>query len=161
VFVGRQQAAEDIRRAGEFLVESGVALPGKFCALGIELGAYAAVMSAIAYPDLLECIVSIRGTLTPQLTRLHIERDNNPLLEEPLPARQVDDIQAAVLFFDETSSFYDDSSEAMETRLRHAGRDVQLVEYDHSDPQIRQAPYRIDMLTRIGEFLDARIGVAD
>jgi dipeptidyl aminopeptidase/acylaminoacyl peptidase len=159
VFVGRQQAADDIRRAGEYLVESGVALPGRLCALGIELGAYAAVMSAIAYPDLLECIVSIRGTLTPQLSRLHVERSNNPLLEEPLPARQAGKIHAAVLLFDDTSSANARSSAAMGTRLRRAGQEVQLIEYDHSDPQIRQAPYRVDMLARIGEFLDTRIGI--
>ena len=161
VIVGRQQAADDLRRAGEYLVETGVGSPEKLCALGFDVGAYAAVMSAMAYPELFECIVSIGGTLTPQVPRLHVESADNPLLEEPEPARQADRIQAAVLLIDGTPSTANTASAALESRLRRAGREVQLVGYDHSDPQIRQAPYRIDMLTRIGEFLGAHIGAAN
>jgi dipeptidyl aminopeptidase/acylaminoacyl peptidase len=36
--------------------------------------------------------------------------------------------------------------------------DVSFIEYEYARHDIKREPYRIDMLTRIGEFLDARIG---
>jgi hypothetical protein len=38
--------------------------------------------------------------------------------------------------------------------------DVTFIEYEYARHNIERAPYRIDMLTRIGEFLERNIGAA-
>ena len=157
--VARQQSAADVALAGKHLVESGIALPDRLCALGWGSGAYVAAMTAIAHPQDLECLVSIDGLLHVQAPRVRDSRNAmNPLLEEASPLKYAQDIEAATLLFDGTTS---QQSTEFASALRRGRGDVVLVEYDHVDQRFGPAPYRTDMLVRIGEFLQKEIGVAD
>jgi len=42
--------------------------------------------------------------------------------------------------------------------LARADKDVQFIEYRYGRHEIDRAPYRIDMLTRIGNFLAEHLG---
>jgi len=52
---------EDIRTSLEWMVESGVAQPGRICAMGGSYGGYAALLSAIKDDDLISCAISLNG----------------------------------------------------------------------------------------------------
>jgi hypothetical protein len=157
-FVARQQSAADVALAGEHLVASGIALPDRLCALGWGFGAYVAAMTAIAHPQDLGCFVSVGGPLNPRVTSVRDARSFNPLLEHASPVRYAQDIEASTLLFDGTSNA---QSTDLARALRRADREVVLVEYDHVDRRFEPAPYRTDMLVRIGEFLEKEIGAAN
>ncbi len=108
------------------------------------------VESGIALPDR-------SGLLNPHVTQVRGSRSMNPLLEEPSPVKYAGDIEASTLLFDGTTNA---QTTEFAGALRRADRDVVLVEYDHVDQRFGPAPYRIDMLVRIDDFLRTGIGVA-
>lgn len=64
--LGWEQAADSLEDAANFLVDTGVAEPDKLCAAGKDYGAYAALMSAVKYPSLFRCVISIGGIIDPR-----------------------------------------------------------------------------------------------
>jgi hypothetical protein len=157
-FIARQQSATDMALAGRHLVESGVALPDRLCAVAWGSAAYVAAMTAALHPQDLECLVGIGGLLDMRVPQVRDSRSTmNPLLEESAPVKYADVIEASTLLFDGTAN---GQSMTFATALRRAGREVVLVEYDHVDQRFSPAPYRVDMLVRIGDFLEQEIGAA-
>ena len=167
--VGWNRTADDIASAVDYLVANGVSAEGRVCALGKNYGAYSAFMSAIKYPDLFECIVSIAGITDPRLTpgaeviRRNVSGVSEDLLDVASPVKRAAEVEPAVLMFhgeNDADVSMADHTVTLYNVLDRADKDVRFIEYPQGNHQIRRGPYRIDMLTRIGEFLEARIGPA-
>src|SRR5690606_422758 len=100
--IGWKQSADDIRDAADFLVESGISEPGMICGGGKNYGAYAALMTAIEYPEVFSCIVSIGGVTDPgelpggELARVSA---GSNALAQAAPIRRTDELDAPVLMF--------------------------------------------------------------
>ena len=161
-----QKTAADIDSAMQYLVEQGVAEEDRICALGRDVGAYATFMHAIENPAALKCIIGIGATA--QTGRgdwaTVIAGDYSVLQRDSSPIRRSRDFDASVLLFhgrfDGTVDMLANSGDLSQS-LDRRDFDVTFIEYEYARHNIERAPYRIDMLTRIGEFLDRNIGAAN
>jgi dipeptidyl aminopeptidase/acylaminoacyl peptidase len=75
------------------------------------------------------------------------------------PVERAEEIAAPVLLLharkDANVPFQ--QSAALERALSRAGKDVELVEYEFAEHDISPERYRIDLLARLGEFLDEHL----
>jgi len=164
--LGWRQAAADVNDASRYLVAEGIAAPGRVCAVGRDVGAYAALVGEMEYPDALACIVTIGGIADPggapgvQILST-LGREFSDMLRDGSPIRRDKDIQSPVLIlhgaYDGVVSMFTHSLELFRSL---DGRDTkaQFIEYEHGRHEIERRPYRVDMLTRIGNFLAENIG---
>ncbi len=160
---GWNQSADDINDAASFLVENGISAPGMICGAGKNYGAYVALMSAIRYPELFSCIVSIAGVTDPSEVPggiVLIARRNADLLDAASPVRRATELDAPTLLFHGwgDADFGIEHAVRLADRLERADKDVALVEYEFANHEIRFRSYRIDMLTRMRGFLAEHIG---
>lgn len=167
-----QSTVDDLTDGARYLVEQGVADPRRMCVLGWGYGGYAALLSAIEEPGLYRCAVSIAGvsdlpTLVDDRRRVigwQTERDyigtNAETLRVGSPARRAAEFSVPVLLFhgDEDILIEVQQSEKMAESLRDAKKKVEFVEYEEVDHSIERSQLRIDMLERIGDFLDRNTG---
>ena len=164
--LGFEQGASDLADAAAFLIDRGVAAPAKVCALGRDLGAYAAFMTSIEFPESLSCIVSI-GAVADSRTLVgadmldSIVGDAEDLLRRGSPIRRAAEVTAPVLLF---HGRFDglvpmlEQTPVLHNKLVEADRESQFIEYPHTRHDIERRGYRVDMLTRIGAFLEEKIG---
>lgn len=119
-------------------------------------------------PELYRCVVSIAGvTDLPMLiddsrdflgwrgTAEFIGKDSK-VLKSGSPARRATEFRAPVLLFhgDEDINVRIEHSKKMAKQLRKKKKEVEFIEYEEVEHSIRRNRYRIDMLDRIGAFLD-------
>lgn len=167
-----RQAVDDIADGARYLVEAGIADPGRLCVLGWSYGGYAALLSGIEHEPLFQCVISIAGVTDPLLLARNASSfvggrrarafigSGNEVREQGSPLRRADEIVLPTLLFHP----HDDVNVPLEqsVRLRDAmlgeGADVKLIEYEHAEHDISPPRYRIDMLARLGDFLDTHIG---
>jgi dipeptidyl aminopeptidase/acylaminoacyl peptidase len=158
-----ERAAADIDAAMHYLIGQGVADEGRICTLGRDVGAYAAFMNAIEYPGVMDCVIGIGAAATATIGDWStvIAGEFSTLQKDSSPIRRNKDWDASVLLFhgqfDEIVPILPNSANLARS-LDRKDFDVSFVEYEYARHDIKREPYRIDMLTRIGEFLDARIG---
>ena len=163
--LGWRQAAADVSAAATWLAAEGIAEPDRICALGHDLGAYAALMNNIVDPGKLACIVGIatvsdaRSLAGPIIET--IVGDEDDVIRQGSPTRRSDEITAPVLLFagtyDGVVSIFDHTLE-LRRALHGDDKDVRYWEYPYGRNQIERGTYRIDMLTRLGAYLDEMIG---
>jgi dipeptidyl aminopeptidase/acylaminoacyl peptidase len=161
-------AIDDITDGARHLVEAGIADPKRLCIVGWSYGGYAALLSAVEEPALYRCVVSIAGvTDLPMLVddsrhflgwrglREFVGKDWG-VLKRGSPARRAAEFAAPVLLLhgDEDLNVGIGQSKKMARALRRKKKDVELIEYEDVEHSIRRNRYRIDMLDRIGAFLD-------
>ena len=158
----------DITDGARYLVETGQADPERMCILGWSYGGYAALLSGIEEPGLYRCVVSIAGVtdlndlikerkkfLTGKRDQEYIGRDQE-ILKNGSPARRAKEMGAPTLLFhgDEDINVRLAQSKKMHKALKRAGKDVTFIEYEEVEHSLRRNAVRIDMLERIGDFLD-------
>ncbi len=75
------------------------------------------------------------------------------------PLERASEVRAPILLFhgEEDVNVSVEHSRKMAKALRGAKKTVEYVEYEEVEHQIARDGYRIDMLDRIGAFLDAHI----
>jgi dipeptidyl aminopeptidase/acylaminoacyl peptidase len=159
---------DDITDGARHLVEAGIADPKRLCIVGWSYGGYAALLSAVEEPALYRCVVSIAGvTDLPKFiedyrdfygwrsVREFVGKDLDAL-EHGSPARRAAEFTAPVLLLhgDEDVDVRIDQSRKMAKALRKKKKDVEFIEYEDVAHAIGRNRYRIDMLDRIGAFLD-------
>jgi dipeptidyl aminopeptidase/acylaminoacyl peptidase len=166
-----RRAIADIDAGTDYLIAEGIADPAKICVVGWSYGGYAALMSAIEHSERYRCIVSIAGVTDPKAlgatvlnfvggrrTREFIGTDGD-VREQGSPLERAGEIDAPVLLIhgaeDANVSFA--QSLSLERALQRAGRDVELIEYEKAEHSITPERYRIDLLARLGAFIDENL----
>lgn len=158
-----RRAVSDVADGARYLIDAGLVDPERVCIVGWSFGGYLALQSVIAEPDLYACAASIAGfgdlrALAQQYTEqarenLGIDRS---LYATASPQRRADEIDVPVLLvhgkWDFNVSWH--QSRNMARALRRLDRPVELVSYEKAEHEIAQQAYRIDLLTRLGRFLD-------
>jgi len=167
-----RRTINDVTDGAIWLAEEGLADPERICIVGWSYGGYAALMSAIEEPAKYRCVVSIAGVTDPEMliedydgyvdrNRMREFIGTNPaVLSESSPLKRVDELTLPVLLFhgDRDLNVPIRHSERLQDVLTRAHRPAELVTYEGVEHGIRHNDYRIDMLTRIGEFLYEHVG---
>lgn len=165
-----KRVVTDLEYGARYLVEQGIVDPERICAVGWSYGGYAALISAAEHPERYRCVVSIAGVTDPvslvgesrglgrrQLKAL-IGRDSEGVTLGS-PEKRAGDIQAPVLLVhaEKDVNVPFDHGKDMKKALEKQDKSVIFVEYEDDDHQIRQQKNRIDMLQRVGDFLDEHL----
>jgi dipeptidyl aminopeptidase/acylaminoacyl peptidase len=165
-------AIGDVNDAGRWLVAQGIADPGKLAAVGWSYGGYAALQANVVDPKLYKAVVAVapvtdlpahvedwRNWSSHRIEAERIGSGSEP--REGSPALHAEVFQAPVLLFhgdrDRTVSVR--QSKLMESRLKGAGKSVELVVYPKLDHQLDDSEARADMLRKADAFLKANLHV--
>ena len=166
----------DITDAVRVFIEEGIADPERVCIVGASYGGYAALAGAAFTPELYRCTVAIapvtdlnammadeRTYSSPdswavQYWRRVIGGDAGlarSRLAAISPADNADRIRAPVLLIHgrEDTTVPIDQSRRMESALKRAGKDVELVELRGEDHYLRTAEMRLEALLALERFL--------
>lgn len=172
VFKGWRQAVDDVADGARHLVEAGLSDPGRVCVVGWGDGGYVALLSAIEHLRLYRCVVGIAGVTDPTLLARRTvyfvggRRDQtfigsgSEVRDDGSPLRRADEIVVPTLLF----HAHDDVAVPLEHALAlrdamlDAGADVELIEYEDAEHDIAPPRYRVDMLARLGAFLETHLG---
>jgi dipeptidyl aminopeptidase/acylaminoacyl peptidase len=161
-----KRAMKDVDAGVLALIDQGIADPDRICIAGWSYGGYAALISAIEFPERYQCAVSIAGVTDPY--RLLSEAKGRerayrktqiPQGAEEMklssPLRRSDETQVPILLFhgDMDRNVPVDHSRDLEKSLRKSKKQVEYIEYEGADHHITKQSDRIDMLQRIGDFL--------
>jgi dipeptidyl aminopeptidase/acylaminoacyl peptidase len=171
-FRGWRTAVGDITDGAQYLVDEGISDPARVCVVGWSYGGYAALMSGAEEPDRYRCLVSIAGVTDPRMLIDQARRfmnkkavrefvgSDDEVIKHGSPLRRASQIQAPVLLFhgDQDLNVSVDHSQKMAKALKRAKKSVEYIEYEDIAHSIFRNDYRVDMLDRIGSFLDAHIG---
>jgi dipeptidyl aminopeptidase/acylaminoacyl peptidase len=163
---------DDVTDGTQWLIDRKLAVPGRICIVGWSYGGYAALMGAIKTPDLYRCAVSMAGVtdLRRRLDRANQSRfadlnvprfDSDPVaIAANSPVLNADRIRIPILLAhgrrDFTVSVED--SEAMESALKRAGKQVQALYFDDDDHYLFREEDRISFLKALDAFLASNLG---
>ena len=171
-FQSWRTAIGDVNDAGRWLTAQGIAAPGKLAIVGWSYGGYAALQTSVLDPDLFKAIVAIAPVT--DLERLRQEAvgftnsslvsrfiGNGPHVREGSPAQNAGQIKAPVLLFhgDKDTNVGIGESRLMESKLREAGKSVQLVEFPGLDHQLASSTARAKVLADSDAFLRRSLGL--
>lgn len=169
-YKGWRRVVADIEAGVRHLVATNVADPERICIVGWSFGGYAALMSAIEHPSRYRCVVSIAGVTDPadlvsaswglgrRFRKAQIGRDPE-VVKQGAPERRASEIQAPVMLVhaEKDINVRFDHGEKMRDALEREDKPMVFVEYEDDDHQIHRQPNRIDMLQRIGVFLETHL----
>ena len=173
-FQNWRQAIRDITDGAKSLIADGTTDPNRMCVVGWSYGGYASLMSVIEEPILYQCAVSIAGVTDPKTfvrdysdfldrraVRAFVGHDDE-VINEGSPQRRASEIKVPILLFhgEKDLNVSVEQSKEMAERLESADVPYEYVVYKDVDHSIERNQYRIDMLSRIGEFLEKNIGPA-
>jgi dipeptidyl aminopeptidase/acylaminoacyl peptidase len=170
-YQGWRTAIGDITASAKYLVSKGIADPNRLAIIGWSYGGYAALLSGAEQPALYKAVVAIAPVT--DLDLLKRESDNftdrrlvrgfvgsGPEIAQGSPLRRAAEIKAPVLLFhgDIDGNVNIEHSTKMVAALHSAGDRAELVRFPGLDHQLDDSDARAQMLTRIGQFLEAAIG---
>lgn len=165
-FQSWRTAIGDVNDGGRWLVAQGIATPDKLAVVGWSYGGYAALQSPALDPDLFKAIVAIAPVT--DLETLRSEAlgftsydmvskfiGSGPHVKEGSPAQNAQKIKAPVLMFhgDRDLNVGIGESRLMASKLRGAGKSVELVEFKGLDHQLEDNGARAQMLDKSDAFL--------
>lgn len=171
-FKSWRTAIGDVNDGGRWLVKQGIAAPSTLAIVGWSYGGYAALQSAVLDPNLFKAIIAIAPVT--DLDTLRHEHDTysdfalvdafigkGPHVAQGSPARNAARIAAPVLMFhgDLDQNVGIDESRMMASRLRGAGKSVELVEFKGLAHQLDDSEARTTMLDRSDTFLREKMGM--
>lgn len=170
-FKGWRTSIGDVNAAARYLASSGIADPGRIAILGWSYGGYAALQSAETEPSLYKAVVAIAPVTDLQETKEESREfssmrevatfiGSGPHVIEGSPVNGAARINAPVLLAhgDLDINVGVQQSDKMQSALRRAGKQVELLRFKGLDHQLADSEARVTMLTRIGELLDRTIG---
>lgn len=158
----------DLEHGAKWLIDEGIADPDRLCIVGWSYGGYAALMSAIEHPSRYRCVVSVAGVTDPrQLVNdyrpfigskavdEYIGR-NPDVLKHGSATNRAAEMTAPVLLLhgDEDLNVSIKHSRSLERALEREKKSVELVEFDDAEHGIWNSKHRIEMLERMGAFVD-------
>ena len=164
-------AIADISASARYLVNEGIADPQRLAIMGWSYGGYAALQSAAVEPDLYKAAVAIAPVTDLSLLKRQYENFTNRRIVEQFvgsgahiaegsPARRAGAIKVPVLMAhgDLDANVGIEHSEKMLSSLKSDGKQAELIRFKGLDHQLDDSEARAQMLTRIGQFLEAAIG---
>ena len=170
-FKGWRTSIGDVTAAAKYLVAQGIADPNKVAIVGWSYGGYAALQSAAVEPKLYKAAVAIAPVTDLSLLKREaygfsnrrLLRDfigSGPHLVEGSPLQRAGEIKVPVLIFhgDMDANVDIAHSRKIEAALRRAGDTVELVQFNGLNHQLDDSDARVQMLTKIGAFLDKAVG---
>lgn len=170
-FKAWKTAIGDVNDAGRWLVNQGVADPGKLAIVGWSYGGYAALQSQVLDNRLYKAVVAIApvtdlGTFREEHRPYEDFRlvdqfvGEGPQIEEGSPARHAAQFAAPVLLFHGTIDQNVAAAESrnMKDRLEGAGKKVTYVEFAGLDHYLDDGQARATMLKDIDGFLAGALG---
>ena len=170
-FKGWRTSIGDVSAAARYLVFQGIADPKRMAIVGWSYGGYAALQSAAVEPDLYKAAVAIAPVTDLAMLKLEFANFTNanlvkdfvgsgPHVTEGSPLRNAAAIKAPVLLVhgDLDGNVGIAHSDKMLGALKKAGKQAEMLRYRDLDHQLDDTNARIEMLTRIGQFLETAIG---
>lgn len=161
-------AVGDVNDGGRWLVKQGIADPAKLGIVGWSYGGYAALQSPVLAPRLFKAIVAVAPVTDLETLRSESQSFSNyyrvdafighgPHVREGSPAQNVERIAAPVLMFhgDRDRNVGIRESRMMASRLKEAGKPVELVEFHNLDHYLDDSNVRTGMLDKMDKFLRA------
>lgn len=171
-FQSWRTAIGDVNDGGRWLAKQGIAAPGKLAIVGWSYGGYAALQSAVLDPDLFKAIVAVAPVTDLETLRNQSFGFTNyalvdafighgPHVREGSPAQNAGAIRAPVLLFHGDQDVNVDIAESrlMASKLRGAGKQVELVEFKGLDHQLEDGTVRTQMLDKADGFLRTALGL--
>lgn len=171
-FQSWRTAIGDVNDGGRWLVSQGIAAPDKLAIVGWSYGGYAALQSSVLDPKLFKAIVAVAPVTDLQSVKDEARYFTNsamvdsfigsgPHIVEGSPARNADKIMAPVLIFhgDRDRNVGVGESRLMESKLKAAGKRVELVVYPGLDHQLEDGSVRVGLLDKADAFLRAAMGL--
>ena len=162
----------DVNAAGRWLVDQGIAAPGKLAIFGWSYGGYAALQSPVLDPDLFKAIVAVAPVTDLERLKADARDEGGRLLRESQigsgphidagsPARHASAFKAPVLLFhgDTDTNVNVGHSRLMEDKLRGAGKQVTYVEFKGLDHQLDDAAARTRLLSESDKFIRTALGL--
>jgi dipeptidyl aminopeptidase/acylaminoacyl peptidase len=159
-------AIGDVSDGGRWLVKQGIADPSKLAIVGWSYGGYAALQSNVVDPALFKAVIAVAP-----VTDLETLREEHRLFTDfnivdaqighgdhvrsGSPAQNAERFVAPVLMFhgDIDQNVGIGESRLMASRLKGAGKQVELVEFHHLDHQLDDSTARAEMLDKMDGFL--------
>jgi dipeptidyl aminopeptidase/acylaminoacyl peptidase len=170
-YQGWRTAIGDITASAKYLVSKGIADGNRLAIVGWSYGGYAALLSGAEQPALYKAVVAIAPVTDLKLLKREATNFTNarlvsgfvgsgPEIVQGSPLQRAAEIKAPVLLFhgDLDGNVNVEHSSKMVVALRNAGDRAELVRFPGLDHQLDDGEARAQMLTRIGQFLDAAIG---
>ncbi len=164
-------AIDDVTASARYLTAQGIADPKRLAIVGWSYGGYAALQSAVVEPDLYKAAVAIAPVTDLALLKQEAQNFTNynlvrnfigdgPHVAQGSPLRHAAMIKVPVMLVhgDMDLNVGIAHSDKMAGALRDAGVKVDYLRYKGLEHSLEDSNARIDMLTRIGSFLDQAIG---
>lgn len=172
-FQSWRTAIGDVDDAGRWLVSSGIAAKEKLAIVGWSYGGYAALQSGVLDPGLYKAIVAVAPVTDLELLRSDRLRysdyaivndmiGNGPHVSQGSPAQNAAVFQAPVLMFhgDWDMNVDIDQAQRMESRLKSAGKKVELVTFPGLSHSLVDSEARKRLLVQSDAFLRENLGLA-
>jgi dienelactone hydrolase len=170
-FTGWRTSIGDITAGARWLAAQGISDANRTAILGWSYGGYAALQAGATEPRLFKAIVAIAPVTDLQQAKTDAESytdtrnvaeliGSGPHIVEGSPLRQVATIGAPVLLFhgDRDINVNLIHSQRMDQALRGAGKSSELTVFPGLEHDLDDTSARVQMLRRIGAFLQAHIG---
>lgn len=161
----------DITGSIRWLVDQGIADPNRLAAVGWSYGGYAALQAAGTQPGMFKAIAAVAPVTDLALLKAEAREYTNrnvvasfvgdgPHIELGSPLRRARAIKAPVLLAhgDLDLNVGVAHSLKMESALRGAGAQVEMLRFESLDHQLDDGSARRQLLQKIGELLDRTIG---
>lgn len=169
-FQGWRTSIGDITAGARWLAAQGIADPGRMGILGWSYGGYAALQAGVTEPGLFRAIVAIAPVTDLQQAKDDFRDYTNarnasefigsgPHIREGSPLQNVQAITAPVLLFhgDRDLNVSIIHSRRMDSALRGAGKASELVAFPGLEHDLADSAARVQMLQRIGTFLQTNL----
>jgi dipeptidyl aminopeptidase/acylaminoacyl peptidase len=162
----------DISASAQYLVNQGIADPGKLAIVGWSYGGYAALESATLEPDRYKAVIAIAPVtdlsmlrrdsddyINGKIARDYIGSDSQNL-RQGSPLQNAARIKAPVLLVhgDKDLNVRVMHSAKMADALQKAGTPVEFLRYKELEHQLDDSNARAEMLIKVGQLLDRTIG---
>ena len=169
-FKGWRTAIEDVNDSARWLIAQGIADPKRMAIVGWSYGGYAALQSNVLDPNLYRAIVAVAPVTDFQKLKDDAYNFQNyrlvagqigsgPHVLEGSPARNATLIKAPVLMFHGAQDINVGISQSkiMDSSLRAAGKQSELVVYPDLEHSLVDDRVRADLLLRSARFLEANL----
>ncbi|EIT72169.1 MULTISPECIES: alpha/beta hydrolase family protein [Hydrocarboniphaga] len=166
---------DDIAAGTKYVTDSGIADARRVCIYGVSYGGYAALMSAVRYPDLYRCTVGFAGAYDlpkqkrdsdvaeTKLGRQYQDffiGDEKADLDAQSPINHLDKLKAAVMIVhgesDERVPF--SQAKLLRAALEKKGYPFEWLSYAGEGHGFYNEAHREEFCTRLLKFLDQHIG---